>query len=1027
MGSAGDGGSRSPRMVDATASRMWLIGLGLRDPDAADRTLRRIAALGAAQGDFDRLIDQLDRALEGCPDPGMALVNLERYLAASPAPATALAALARGPATTAALFQLFSTSQFFSDVLIGDPAIVDWLRAGPGRPDRSALIDELRDELRRAGDARAAAVLRRFRRRQMLRIGYHDIVRGLPVELVAEDLSILAEACVEGAYGVARARAVARHGEARGPDGRPARFVVLAFGKLGGAELNYSSDIDLMFVYESEGQTDGPRPMTHAEFFARLGGEIVRLLSDHNELGQAYRVDMRLRPEGAQGPLARSLAASIAYYESAGRTWERQALIKCRPVAGDLTLGHQFLDALAPFVYRRYLSAAEIVEIKAMKRRIERRTTSAGDDEHEVKTGRGGIRDVEFVVQFLQLLHGGQDPRVRHTSTLAAIDRLRALGCLSAEERGTLAETYKFLRRVEHRLQILFDRQTHQLPRDPEELRRLALRLGYRPATPWEDPRGPAERFGGDYRALTDRNRRILDHLLHEAFADAPDEAADPVVDLVLDPEPPADRRREVLGRFAFRDPEATYRRLTALAREDSPFLSQPRCRHEFAAVAPALLRAVGETRDPDATLTSLERVSASLGAKSILWELLRTHPPSLRLYVALCAESPLLSEILVGNPGMIDDLVDSLVADRLRTGAELRAELAELCRGAEDLGPILLGFRNAEWLRIGARDLLGRDPVRRLTRALADVAGAVVEQVARAELARLRASGAWYGPAPRWAIVGLGRLGARAMSYHSDLDLIFVHDGDIAGGDLVPTLARRVIRALEGGPAGPTLYPVDTRLRPHGSSGPLAVPLPAFRDYFAGAARPWERLALARARVVHATGDFGREVAASLRGVLAAPGDAETLARQLVAQRRQLAEAHAPDDLKHAPGGIADVEFLVGFLQLAHADAHPEVLRPNVWTALDRLRRLGALDPEDDARLRAAYDALRAAESRLRLRREGVGGLAAPGRGDDPADRAGVALEPQRAAVRALFDRIVAGHAGEARQLLEMAREGPR
>ena len=251
-----------------------------------------------------------------------------------------------------------------------------------------------------------------------------------------------------------------------------------------------------------------------------------------------YRVDMRLRPDGEQGALVRSLDATLGYYETRGRTWERQALIKCRPVAGDLALGQTFLEAITPFVYRRYLGAAEIAEIKALKRRIEQRTVTAGTAEIEVKTGHGGIRDVEFVVQFLQLLHGGEYPDVRHANTLQAIARLEDVGCLTAEERHIMDDTYRFLRRVEHRLQILFDRQTHEMPRDLEALRTLALRMGYAPASPWEERTGPTTRFVNDYRGKTELNRRILNHLLHDAFSGDAGTTVDPIVDLVLDPHP---------------------------------------------------------------------------------------------------------------------------------------------------------------------------------------------------------------------------------------------------------------------------------------------------------------------------------------------------------------------------------------------------------------------------------------------------------------------------------------------------------
>ncbi len=327
------------------------------------------------------------------------------------------------------LLQVFSTSHYFSEVLIRDPELLDWLRAGPVRPDRSSLVEEIWTALERLDDENEQSLaLRRFRQRESLRIGYNDIVRGLPLELITRDLSDLADACVEAALRLAWARAVTRYGIPRSAGGNAARFVVLGLGKLGGQELNYSSDIDLIFLYDLDGGTDGPKVLSNSEFFARMGSELVRLLVEHTALGIVYRVDMRLRPDGEEGALARPLGATLGYYVTRGRTWERQALIKCRAVAGDLELGKTFCDEIQPFVFRRFLGAAEIAEIKSLKRRIEQRSLSAGTAEVEVKTGHGGIRDIEFVVQFLQLLHGGEYPEVRHGTTLAAIARARGSG-----------------------------------------------------------------------------------------------------------------------------------------------------------------------------------------------------------------------------------------------------------------------------------------------------------------------------------------------------------------------------------------------------------------------------------------------------------------------------------------------------------------------------------------------------------------------------------------------------------------------
>ena len=601
-----------------------------------------------------------------------------------------------------------------------------------------------------------------------------------------------------------------------------------------------------------------------------------------------------------------------------------------------------------------------------------------------------------------------------------------------------MEDTYRFLRRVEHRLQTMFDRQTHQMPRDPEEQRILAIRMGYPLASVWEDRIGPAQRFLHDYRAKTELNRRILNHLLHDAFRDDAGASADPIVDLVLDPKPSPELIAGVLGHYPFHDLPTAYENLLALSREDIPFLSQARCRHFLAAIAPRLLQAVARTPDPDMTLTNLEKVSASLGAKAILWELFNFNPPTLRLYVELCATSQFLSEILINNPGMVDDLMDSLVVDRPQAAVAIKAELSELCKGAEDLAPILLSFRNKEWVRIGTRDILGREPIRDVTRELADVAEAIITHVARDQWERRAARFGTPrresdGQRSRWAIVGLGKLGGRELNYHSDLDLIFLHEsaGQTRGGPesitndhFLTEVVRRALKALGGASGAGPLYQVDTRLRPHGASGPLVVTLAAFRDYFQGPAQPWERLALTRARVLFGTGGFRREVTDAIHAILAAPADPAAMAREVLAMRRRLEEAPGKNQLKRGVGGLVDIEFLVQYLVLVHAAEFPDVVRPNLWDALDALRRAGLLDRAAHAELREAYDFHRTVESRLRLvhNRSGVDLPEAPGelarlarrlnyeQSDPAASAAAFRADADRhaARARAYFEQIV-------------------
>ncbi len=307
---------------------------------------------------------------------------------------------------------------------------------------------------------------------------------------------------------------------------------MLGLGKLGGNELNYSSDIDLIFLYEQDGQTDARRNVNNQEYFERLAKEVIRLLTEPTELGTAYRVDLRLRPEGSLAPLCLSFDSTLSYYDVKGRTWERQAFVKARPIAGDRDLGLELLARLEPWIYRKYLSLADITGIKALKRRIEQRTEREGGEVRNVKTGHGGIRDIEFVIQFLQLLNGGALPEVRTGNTLDAIARLEKVGALTPDERTKLEDNYNMLRKLEHRLQIMFDLKTHVLPSSRDELARLAVRMGYANT----DDKSPLQMFQDDYSRRTNQNREMLDHLLHHAFP--ADGTSEPEVDLVNDPDP---------------------------------------------------------------------------------------------------------------------------------------------------------------------------------------------------------------------------------------------------------------------------------------------------------------------------------------------------------------------------------------------------------------------------------------------------------------------------------------------------------
>lgn len=996
-------------------ARLFLGEWGLRDLQQGWRNFKGLAAI-LGPDRLAELCTPLSRYLPRCPDPDMGLNNLERFLAA-PSAVESLLGMPEGRSRTLEiLLQLLSTSHFFSDLLTAHPDYLPMLRIPLRRsPSREELIGQLQAEVDACfEDSAVLRKFRSFRERQILRIGANDIIRDRPLEEITQDISQVADAALEVALNTALRQLTQRFGEPA-TDFGPGRCCILAFGKLGGEELNYSSDIDLMMIYNHEGATRGRLSISLDEFYGRAMTEVVRLLSTHP---QAYRIDLRLRPEGERGPLARSVASTLSYYDTLGRTWERQALIKLRPVAGDRELGEEFLRRIEPYVYRKYLSFAEINEIKALKRKIERKTSRAGEDEVDVKTGRGGIRDVEFTIQYLQLLNGGDLPEVRQRNTIRAIHALADAEWLTPDESQVLESTYRFLRKIEHRLQLMFDLQTHRLPDQPEELARLARRMGYRPRSTVvrslpgrgasapglaeasiaqvvsieKDSVEPLDQFLHDYREKTHANREILNHLLHDAFRGEND--AEPEADLILAPDPDPETIRQVLGRYRFRDVEKAFHNLMQLATESVPFLPGRRCRQFLASIAPSLLQALSETPDPDMALTNLEKVTASLGAKGVLWELFSFNPPSLRLYVDLCAWSQFLSELLIKNPGMIDELVDSLVLNRPRTLAEMREELAMLCRNAEDTDLILHSFREKELLRIGVNDILGKDELRTTLRALSDLAEAILGQIADMEWKALVErfgpplldQGRREGQECRWVLLGLGKLGGRELTYNSDLDLILIYEGDgrTAAGQgsrggagatatdnfhFFSQLAQRIINT--SGRLGPRgrLYQVDMRLRPTGRSGSLVTPLAEFRRYYRdGNAQLWERQALTRSRAVHGDPEFASEVLHLLWTEVCTPPWQPEFVDEFLQMRRRLEASRTDRDLKRGLGGIVDIEFLVQFLQLKYGTRLPHLRRTNVWDALDALQECHLLADDEHRILRTNYEFLRRVESRLRI-----------------------------------------------------------
>ena len=756
--------------------------------------------------------------------------------------------------------------------------------------------------------------------------------------------------------------------------------------------MSYSSDIDLMFVCQASGRTDGSRPMDNSEFFQRLSENFIQLLNDVLPHEGSFQPRLRMRAGRQQDVVALDADEALRHYDQAGRTWERQEMVKARPLAGDRRLAKYFVEAARPWIYRRYLTPTDIGGIKALKRRLIRRLGQAGTGQLDVRSGQGGINDIEHVIQFLQLLNGGDSLNVRSTNTLEAIDQLTSSGCLTEQEQVALRDSYLSLRRIEHFLQILFDPLLETIPNDDERLQRLAQKLGYAKTESSDDLR---RTFKQRQQVSTD----ILTQLLADTLGE---DHALPEADLLYDPWPNPDLVQQILSRHNFEDCAAAQRNLTALATEPTQFLSTRRSRFYLAGIAAQLLEAISETPDPDATLSTLSRVSDAIGAKGVLWELFSFNAPSMKLYVRMCAASPYLTGILTSFPGMIDELLDSLLLEQLPTRETLDRTLLELTRGEISIESVVHGFKSSQHLGVGVRDLLGKDSIRTTHEALSDITEVCLHQLADDQHRQLvQRHGEPQGPdgtPSSFIMLALGKLGGREPNYHSDTDLVFLFDQDgttrhrrrgdetTSNAHFYNELAKRILQLVsQQGPLG-RLLDLDGTLRATSPHAPLAISLDDFENELADGDLPLaQRIQFCKARAIYGS-QQGRQRADQLarQAVLSASWHDDS-AQQMYKQRTESEQTASVRNIKRGPGGSMDVETVVQMLQLKLAGQQPDILTPGTLDALQLLRQQGELAEDECRVLSQSYDLLRSIESGLRL-------MNTTARHDLPQDQQGLA-----------------------------------
>ena len=742
--------------------------------------------------------------------------------------------------------------------------------------------------------------LRAWKSQEMLRIGYREITGLAGFVETVRDITAVAEHCVQEVYSTCFEHLAKRWG-------RPQTgFGILAMGKFGGIELNYSSDIDLIFFYGEDGLINSR--FSYHEFFTRLGEKIFQIFSAAGE--PLFRIDLRLRPEGSHGPLVRSFDSMENYYAGYGETWERMALIKARGIAGDRELLYEFSQYLQPFIFPRTVSPDLLDEIAEIKARIERDIVGAEDLHLNVKLGYGGIREIEFTVQTLQLLHGAKHAFLQERNTLKTLDALQQLQMLPREHVHALRNAYIFLRAVEHRLQIQDERQIHTLPSQRELWLPIAWTLGYKSVEPFADA----------LRAHTSAVRSIFDQLLKSK----------------------EDRPRAKLKLDAFKDPDSAVKTLVALRDGPSNVHVAPRTRKLYAKLEPELLNACSHVADPDAALNRFVRFVDGYGIRGLLFETLLAHPKLLELLIRLFDASAIFSDIVIRRPQLIEE-----IARGKNIGTALRKQqfLEGLKRDDEDLPPLDWArvYRRSEVLRILLRDILEIASDEELQLEMTELAEACLEYCA-----------AQVEKASELTILALGKFGGRELLYGADLDVVFI--GNEIG------VGERLINAMTAKTSEGSVFPVDARLRPEGANGVLVIPLSGYRDYFEHRAQYWEMQALTKARAL--SGPEVEPLRDTVTAIWKRASELPDLKQQIYKMyHRILKERTKGDDEAHfktGKGGLIGIEFLVQYLQMTNG-----VMETNTLRAIDRLGPL--IDPGERDILRSTYIFLRRTESVLR------------------------------------------------------------
>ncbi|MDK2972081.1 MAG: [glutamine synthetase] adenylyltransferase / [glutamine synthetase]-adenylyl-L-tyrosine [Candidatus Sumerlaeota bacterium] len=959
------------------------------------------------------LFPVLLRALAQTADPAMALRNWNRYARVTFNRTAFFHLLLSNAEYLEFLASLFAFSQFFSDIAIRNPEYLDWCLE-ESRLGREKELGDYRAELHAfvrpfKSVERRRRALCRYKRRELMRIGVRDLRSCGSTAEHCRELSNLAEAACELAFMDCVQPLLERYGVPAAPEERkkaweaPVGFGVFAMGKFGGRELNFSSDIDLLFVYDVEGKTEGRTDstghtsniVTNHEFYSKLANAICLYLSDPTNEGILYRVDTRLRPDGASGAIARALPAYSAYFAQQARSWEKIAYAKARCVAGDRSLAPLFEERCHGFVFAANDPDVLLPEVARLKRRIDHEALDGRGRRLDIKRGTGGIREIEFFVAALQLLLGGREKALRVRPTLEALEILAQLGKVPREEARQFEDAYWLFRRTEHVLQMMEEQQTHTMPEEEGHRRALARRLGF-------ERHEDFERVLQNYRAFV---RARFEDLFHEK-ADQAGQLGLP--DRLLSDEPPSRETLEELQPYGLGNVEG-FQALRELAVGTSEIAISSTGQRRFEQLLPMILAQMEFTAMPVVAVRNLASLMRTHHSVSMLYELILAHPPVLKLLVRSLGFGLLPSRILIARPDWLDEI---LGGGALAVNRSPRAIFDERLAGhlfgveRDDSLRQLRQFKEAEALFLSIREILAVTTARQSagqTTELAEVCLGSVAELAAPE----------WSTTDNWCVLAFGSFGARETHVCADLDVAFFFDATKskdpgAEAERLNRIATFIMSEMSAVAPECQLWKMDARLRPDGRSAPLVVSLERAARYYREEAGIWELQSATRARFAAGNPEIGARALAALHGAVSERGASASLAAEVRAMRARMESAfrlprHALYDLKRSPGGLVDIEFLVQYFQLCRSGEDPALLTPDVDAVLERLAESGALPREDAAFLGEHHRNLRHVQRTLRLLFE-----------------TSKDLVPEQEEKRAPLRRALAGQGTDAAKLLE-------